>query len=159
MKGASRYAIIVGGVVLVLLIAGFILAGIFGILLNVLYIALIVLAVLSLLSTALLIYAALMLIQTISVLREETKPLIASMQETVSIVQETAKSAGHTATTVATTAQLAKEFGIGPTVRTAAAVFAGQQVLRMFFGKGLTRSRAEKRRKRQLEMEAGTGGE
>jgi hypothetical protein len=54
---------------------------------------------------------------------------------------------------------LAKEFAIGPSVRTAAAVFAGQQVLRMFFGKGRTRSRAEERRKRQeTEMEAGIGG-
>ena len=78
----------------------------------------------------------------------------------MSIVQATAKTAGHTASTVGTTAQLAKEFAVGPSVRTAAAVFAGQQVLRVFLGKGRTRNRAEERRKRQmeLEMEAGTGG-
>ena len=157
MKSATRYVAIVGGVVLVLLIAGFILAGIFGVLLDVLYIALIILAVFSLLATAMLIYTVVMLIQTVSVIREEMKPLMASMQETVGIVQATARSAGHAASTVGTTAQLAKEFAIGPSVRTTAAIFAGQQVLRMFFSKGRTRSRAEQRRKRQ--MEAGTGGE
>ena len=160
MKGAIRFAAIGGGILVVLLIAGFILAAIFGVLLDVLYIALIILAVFSLLSTLLLIYALVMLMRMISTVREETKPLIASMQETVGIVQATARTAGHTASTVGNTAQLAKEFAIGPSVRTAAAVFAGQQVLRVFLGKGHTRSRAEQRRKQQmeLEMEAATGG-
>jgi len=76
MKRAKNYLIITGVIVLVLLVAGFILAGIFGVLLDVLYIALILLAAFSLISTAVLIYALLTLINTIITVRNEVKPLI-----------------------------------------------------------------------------------
>ncbi|MDQ6660430.1 MAG: hypothetical protein M3Z24_05635, partial [Chloroflexota bacterium] len=66
MKGAKRNAIIIGAVVLVLLIVGFILAGIFGLLLDVLYIFLIILAALSIASTIFLIVAILKLIGTVT---------------------------------------------------------------------------------------------
>ncbi|HLJ33541.1 MAG TPA: hypothetical protein VKU38_07820 [Ktedonobacteraceae bacterium] len=162
MKGAKRAATIIGIVVLVLLIAGFILAGIFGLLLDVLYISLIILAALTLISTCFLIYAILMLVQSIRTVRNELKPLIASVQETVGIVKDTAKTAGQTATTIGSTAQLTKEFAVGPSVRAAAAVIAGQQMLRVFMGKGRTKSRYEQRRKQQMEamdVGAGAGGQ
>lgn len=152
MQGAKKYIIIVGIVLGVLLIAGFILAGIFGVLLDVLYIALIVLAVVTLLSTALLIYAIIALIQTITTVRNEMKPLLASVQETVGVVKETAKNAGQTATTIGSTAKLTSEFALAPSVRAAATVLAGQQMLRVFLGKGRVRSRVEERRKQQLEL-------
>jgi len=164
MKGARRIALIIGIVVLVLLVAGFIVAGIFGLLLDVLYIFLIILAAFTLVSTASLVYAVLMLIRTISTVRDEVKPLLASVQDTVGVVkdtagvvQETAKTAGHTVSTIGSTAQLTKEFALGPSVRAVAAVVAGQQVLRVFIGKGHVRSRLDRRRKQQ--MEAGAGGE
>ena len=162
MKSAKRTATISGIVVLVLLVAGFILAGIFGLLLDVLYIFLIILAALSLISTGFLIYAILMLIQSITTVRNELKPLIASVQDTVGIVKDTAKTAGQTATTISSTAQLTKEFAVGPSVRAAAAVLAGQQMLRVFIGKGKTKSRYEQRRKEQreaMDAAAGAGGQ
>src|SRR5260370_23958540 len=116
MQKATRYAIIAAIVLLVLLIAGFVLAGIFGVLLDVLYIALITLAFFALVSTALLIYALLMLIRTITTVRNELKPLIASVQhtvgsvstsveETTEAVEEKAENPRQTPTTLGHTAQ------------------------------------------------------
>jgi ABC-type multidrug transport system fused ATPase/permease subunit len=170
MKRAKNYLIIAGVTVLILLVAGFILAGIFSLLLDVLYIALILLAAFSLISTALLITALLMLINTIITVRNEMKPLIESVQETVSdvkgsveetlgAVKDTAKSAGHAASTIGATAKLAS-IGVAPGVRAAALVVAGQQMVRVFIGKGHTRNRYEERRKQQMElMDASVGGE
>jgi methyl-accepting chemotaxis protein len=168
MKKARNYLLIVSVVVLVLLIAGFILAGIFGLLLNMLYIALIVLAAFSLISTAMLIYLLLTLISTVTTVRNELKPLVesvnqtvssvkGSMEETLATVKDTAKSASHTASTISTTARLAEQ-SVGPTVRVAALVMAGQQAARVFVGRGKTRKRYEERRKQQLEMLDGASG-
>jgi hypothetical protein len=173
MKRALRYVLIVGIILVVLAIVGLIVAGIFGQLLNVLYIALIVLAFFSLLSTALLIYAILMLIQTIMVVRNEMRPLLASVQETVGIaketvetVKETAQHAGQTAGTLATTARLTKDYAVAPTVRAASLVLAGREMVQIFVGKGRTRNRAEERKQRQTKMlreaemlEAASGGQ
>lgn len=169
MNRALRYVKIVGIVLLALLVAGLVIAGIFGQLLNVLYIALILLAFFSLLSTALLIYAIVMLIQTIIVVRDEMKPLLISVQETVGVaketveaVKETAQHAGHTAGALASTAQLTRDYAVAPTVRAASLVLACRQMVRVFLGKGRTRKRAEERKQRQLEMleaEAAGGGE
>lgn len=150
MKGALRKVGIIAIIVLVLLIVGFVLAGIFGLLLDVLYIFLILVAALYLITTAVLAYAVLTLIRTITSVRNEMKPLLASVQETVGIVKDTAKSAGQTATTIGSTAKLTKELAVKPSVRAAASVIAGQQMLRVFMGKGRTRSRAEERRKQQM---------
>lgn len=158
MKRAKRAAMIIGIVVLVLLIAGFILAAIFGLLLDVLYIFLIILAALTLVSTGFLVYAILMLVQSVTTVRNELKPLLASVQETVGIVKDTARTAGQTAATVGSTAQLTRDLAVGPSVRAAATVLAGQQMLRVFMGKGRTKSRYEQRRKQQLDaMEASAG--
>lgn len=157
MKVAKRNAIIIGIVVLVVLVAGFILAGIFGLLLDVLYISLIVLAAFTLVSTFYLIYAIWVLIRTITTVRDEVKPLLASVEQTVGIVRNTAMTAGQTASTIGSTAQLAKEFAVAPTVRAVAGLMAVQQMMRIFVGKGRTETRHEQRIRQQ--MEAGAGGE
>src|SRR5260221_12835155 len=101
MQKATRYAIIAAIVLLVLLIAGFVLAAVFGLLLDVVYIALITLGFFTLVSTALLIYALLMLIRTITTVRNELKPLIASVRHTVgsvsTSVEETTEAVKETA--------------------------------------------------------------
>src|SRR5712691_10919781 len=159
MKGMLRNAGIIGVIVLVLLIAGFIIAGIFNALLDVLYIFLIILAALTIVSTAFLVYAVFTLIQAITTVRNEMKPLLASVQETVGIVKDTAKTAGQTASTIGSTARLTSEFALGPSVRAVAAVVAVQQMFRVFMCRGRTRSRAEERRRQQWEaMQASAGG-
>jgi len=158
MKGALRAGIIAAVVVVLLAAALIVLAAIFNFLVDLLYIVLIVLAAFSLISTGFLIYTMLLLMQSVTTVRNELKPLIASMQETVGIVKDTAKTAGHTASTIGSTAQLTREFALAPSVRVAAAVVAGQQMLRVFTGKGRVKSRSEERRRQQMEAIA-AGGE
>ncbi|HZS76250.1 MAG TPA: hypothetical protein VFA41_06515 [Ktedonobacteraceae bacterium] len=171
MKKAIRFAGIAGGVIVVLLIVGFVLAAIFGVLLNVLYIALIILAAFSLLSTLLLIYTLMQLIGTITTVRNEMKPLIGSVQETVTAVRgsvqetlgavkDTAKSAGETASTIGSTAKLTKDLAVAPSVRAVALLVGAQQAFKVFLGKGHARKREEERRKEQLELlDSAVGGE
>lgn len=170
MKRAMRYIIIIGGAVVLLVIAGLVLAGVFNRLVDVLYIFLIILAALSIISTAALIYLLMTLIRSIMVVREEMKPLVGSVQEAVSTVRgsmdetldevkATAKSAGDTVSTIRTTANLAS-FGVAPAVRVASVLVASGQVARVFMGKGRTRNRYEERRKEQMEsMKAAAEGE
>ena len=165
MKRALLYVEIVGAVLVILLVAGLVIAGIFGQLLNVLYIVLIFLAFFSLLSTALLIYAIVALIRTIFVVRDEMKPLLSSVQETVGVaketveaVKETAQYAGKTAGTLAGTARLTRDFAVLPPVRATALILAGRQMGRVFVGQGRTRNRVEERRKQQAKMLAETEG-
>ena len=170
MKSAKRYIIIIGGVVLAIIVAGLVLAGIFNVLPDVLAIFLIILAALSILSTGALIYLLITLMRTISVVREEMKPLVGTVQETVNTVRgsmeetldevkATAKSAGDTVSTIRSTANLAS-FGVAPAVRVASILVAGNQVVRVFMGKGRTRQRYEERRKAQMElMKAAAEGE
>ncbi|MDQ6662194.1 MAG: hypothetical protein M3Z24_14670, partial [Chloroflexota bacterium] len=84
-------------------------------------------------------------------------PLIGSVQETIGILKDTARTAGQTASTIGTTAKMTSELAIGPSVRAVSAVVAGQQMIRVFMGKGKVRSRHEERVKQQ--MEAGARGE
>jgi len=159
MKRALRLASIIGAIVLIVLIIGFILAAKFTVLLDVLYIFLIILAAFTVASTVFLIYSVLLLIQTITTVRDEMKPLLSSVNQTVDYVKDTAKTAGQTATTISSTAQLTSEFALGPTIRTASAILAGQHMFRVFLGRGHARSRAEERRKQQLEaMQASARG-
>ena len=170
MKRALRYTIIIGGVVLVLVVAGLVLAGIFNVLPDVLAIFLIILAALSIISTGALIYLLATLIRTIMLVREEMKPLVGTVQETVSTVRAsmgetldevkaTAKSAGDTVSTIRSTANLAS-FGVAPAVRVASVLVASNQVARVLMGKGRTRHRYEERRKEQMEfMKAAAEGE
>ena len=156
MQRALRITKIVGIVLFILLVAALFVAYWFGQLLNVLYTTLIFLAFFSLLATALLIYAIVMLIQTIFLVRDEMKPLLNSMidtvglaKETAEVVKETAQHAGQTAGTLASTARLTKEYAVAPTVRAAALVLAGREMTRVFLGKGRTRTRAEERKRKQ----------
>lgn len=157
MKGATRFAII-GGVIFVLLVIGIIVAAFFGVLLEVLYIFLMVLAAFMITATLFQVYSIIMLIRTISLVRNEMKPLLASVQDTIGIVKDTAQTAGHTVSTIGSTTQLAGDLAIAPSVRAVAAAMAGQQMVRVFFGKGRTKSRAEQRRKEQLDAMVATGG-
>ena len=159
MQRALRYVKIAGIVLVIVLIACLVIAGHFGQLLNVLYITLIFLAFFSLLSTALLIYAVVMLIQTIKVVRDEMKPLLNSVMETVGVaketataVKETAQQAGKTVGTVASTARLTKDYAVAPAVRATALVLAGQQMAKVFVGRGHVQHRVDERRRRQTEL-------
>ena len=170
MQRAKRYIIIIGIIVLVILVAGLVLASIFDKLTDVLFIFLIILATLSIVSTAALIYLLATLIRTITVVRDEMKPLLGTVQETVNTVKgsmeetldevkATAKSAGNTVSTIRSTASLAS-FGVAPAVRAASVVVASGQVARVFMGKGRSRHRYEERRKEQMEfMKAAAEGE
>ncbi len=166
MQRALQIVRIVGIGLGILLLVALVIAGIFGQLLNVLYIVLIFLAFFSLFSTALVIYAIVMLIQTITVVRDEMKPLLISVQETVGVaketvevVKETAQHAGKTANTVATAARLTRDYAVAPSVRATALVLASQQMVRVFAGQGRTRNRANERRKKQEEMIASMNGD
>ena len=77
MQNAKRYSIIVGVVVLVLLIIGIVLAAIFNVWLDILYISLIIVATFTLLVLAFQIYTVFLLIRTITTVRDELKPLLA----------------------------------------------------------------------------------
>jgi hypothetical protein len=155
MKSAKRFAIIVGAVAGILLIACIVLCALFGRLLELLYISLIILAVLMVVATIFQVYSIAKLIRTITVVRNEMQPLLNSVQETVGIVKDTAKVAGNTASTIGTATKFTSEFALGPSVRTVAAVVGAQETLRVFLGKGHVRTRAEERRRQQREaMEA-----
>ena len=81
------------------------------------------------------------------------------MEETLDGVKATARSAGDTASTIKSTADLAS-FGVAPVVRAASVVVASGQVARVFMGKGRSRHRYEERRKEQMElMKAAAEGE
>lgn len=152
MQSVKRFAIIAGSIVGVLIIAAIVLAAIFNAWLDILYVVLIIVASFVLLSTLTLIFATFELIRTINIVRDETKPLLASVQDTVGVVKETARSAGQTVTTVGTTAKMTSEFAVKPSVHAAAAVVAGQQVLKVFLGRGHVGKRAD--RARRMEMQA-----
>src|SRR5260370_28823687 len=110
MQKAKRYLLIAGIVVAVLLIVGIIFAAIYNAWLVILYISLIIVAAFTLVVAALQIYTIIMLIRTISTVRDELKPLLASVQETVGVVHATTRSAGPTAATLATAARFTSRF-------------------------------------------------
>lgn len=159
MQRALLILKIVGAVLGIVLIGGLIVAGIFGELLNLLYIVLIILAFFSLLATALLGYAVLMLIRTILLVRDEVKPLLHSVIETVGVaketaevVKETAQHAGNAAGTLASTTRLTRDYAVAPAVRATALMMAGRHMVKVFTGKGHARTRAEERQRKQREM-------
>ena len=150
------------GIVLVLIILGIIALGLFTkSMLDVVYVSLIIVALFTLVVTALQIWAIAALLGTISAVDKEMKPLLASVQETVGVVKDTARSAGQTAAAIGTAARLTNNFAIAPTVRAVSLLVAVQQVIRVFVGRGHARSRADQRRKQQMEAEAtaAVGGE
>jgi len=163
VEKTSRYVILIASVVLAVMITGFVVARIFGVLLPVFYIAIIVLASLLIISTVLLIYTLLTALQTLATMRDEVNPMLLSLQhtlemvtasvdETTEAVKDTTKSATQTATTISSTVRLATQYTAVPTVRAVGVLMGGQQMLRIFFGKGYARSRYEERRQQQLEL-------
>ena len=166
MQKAKNIAIITG-IILVTVIIGIIVVGVLtGHMIDVLYVTLIIVALFTLAVTVLQIYTIVELVGSISTVRNEMKPLLASVQETVGVaketvgaVQEVAKSAGQTVAVVSTTARLTNEFAVTPTVRVVALLMAAQRTLRVLFGRGYVGSRVDQRRIQQMEAEAAAGGE
>ena len=155
MRSAIKYVIIISIIVL-LLFLGIIFAAIYHALLPFLYIVLILLATLTLAATFLQVYWIVTLTRTVLLVRDELKPLLVSVQDTVGAVKDTAQTAGHTVSTIGNVSRFFTEFALGPSVRIVAGLVAAQQVLGVLLGKGHARSRAEERRRQQ--MEAGAGG-
>ncbi|GER88464.1 hypothetical protein KDW_26260 [Dictyobacter vulcani] len=154
MQKAKRYAIIVGVVVAIVLVGGVTLAAIFGKLLELLYVVLIVLALLLVAGTLYQLYSVYKLYRTIKTVQDEMKPLLGSLNETLGIVKNTAKTAGNTVSTIGTATKFTSELALGPGVRAVAGVMAAQEMGRVFLGKGKVRSRADERRKQQMEAMA-----
>jgi hypothetical protein len=160
MQQKIKNIALITGAVLVIVIAGIIVVGVTtGHMIDVVYVSLIIVALLTLAVTVLQIIAIVRLIGTISMVRDEMKPLLVSVQETVGVVQETAKNANQTVATIGTAARFTNDFAVQPSVRVVALLMATQQVIRVFMGKGHVRSRADRRRKQQMEAEAAVGGE
>ncbi len=163
IERTTRYVILISAVVLAIMITGFILARIFGVLLPVFYISIIVLASLLIISTVLLIYALLTALRTFATVTDEINPLLMSLQhsvamitqsleETTEVVKDTTKSASQTATTISSTTRMATQYAVGPSVRAVGLLVGGQQMMRVFLGKGRARRRYEERRQQQLDL-------
>ena len=163
IERTTRYVILVSAVILALMITGFIFARIFGVLLPVFYISIIVLASLLIISTVLLIYALLTALRTFATVTDEINPLSTSLQhsvemltqslvDTTEVVKDTTKSASQTATTISSTTRMATQYAVGPSVRAVGFLVGGQQMLRVFLGKGRARRRYEDRRQQQMEL-------
>jgi hypothetical protein len=163
VEKTTRYVILISSAVLAFMIAGFVVARIFGVLLPVFYVSIIVLASLLIISTVLLIYALLTALRTFATVTDEMYPLLTSLQhtvdmvtqsveETTGVVKDTTKSASQTATTISSTTRLATEYAATPTVRAVGFLVGGQQMARVFFGKGRSRRRYEERRQQQMEL-------
>jgi hypothetical protein len=151
MQAAKQFALIVSVILVILLVVGLILAATFKVLTDVLYVFLIILAILMIGATLFQIYSIMALIRTIRTVRDEMHPLVVSVQETVGIMKETAQTAGHTVSTIGQTTKLTSEFVLAPVIQTVASVVAVRGMMRVFLGKGHTRSRAERRYEQQLE--------
>ena len=163
IKRINLSLIIISILIVALLITGFIFARIFGVLLPVFYISIIVLASLLIISTVLLIYALLTALRTFATVTDEINPLLTSLQhsvemltqsveETTEVVKDTTKSASQTATTISSTTRMATQYAVGPSVRAVGFLAGGQQMMRVFLGKGHARRRYEERRQQQLEL-------
>lgn len=163
IERTTRYVILISAIVLALMITGFIFARIFGVLLPVFYISIIVLASLLIISTVLLIYALLTALRTFATVTDEINPMLASLQhsvdmishsveETTEVVKDTTKSASQTATTISSTTRMATQYAAAPSLRAVGFLVSGQQMVRVFFGKGRARRRYEDRRQQQMKL-------
>ena len=163
IQKTTRYVIIISSAVLAIMITGFIFARIFGVLLPVFYVSIIVLASLLIISTVMLIYALLTALRTFATVTDEINPLLTSLQhsvamisqsveETTEVVKDTTKSASQTATTISSTTRMATQYVAEPSVRAVGFLVSGQQMLRVFAGKGRARRRYEERRQQQSEL-------
>jgi hypothetical protein len=163
IERTTRYVILISLVILALMITGFVFARIFGVLLQVFFISIIVLASLLIISTVMLIYALLTALRTFATVTDEINPLLTSLQhsvemitqsveETTEVVKDTTKSASQTVTTISSTTRMATQYAAGPSVRAVGFLLGGQQMFRVFLGKGRARRRYEDRRQQQLDL-------
>lgn len=159
----TRYVILVTSAVVAVLIIAFVLARIFDVLLQVFFIAIVVLSALLIITTVLLSYALLTGLRTFATVRNELNPTLTSVQhsvdmvaqsavETTETVKDTTESASQTATTISSTTRMATQYAVGPSLRAIGFLISGQQLVRIFLGKGRARRRYEKSRKQQLEL-------
>jgi len=153
MRGARP--LIIGALVAIVVFIGLLVwAGLAGVLLETLYIILIVLAFLMVVATIAQIFSIVRLVNTINTVRNEMEPLLVSVNETIGIVKDTARTAGHTVSAIGTATDLTSNFVVGPSIRAAAIVTATRQVFKTFFGRGHVLSQYERRRKQQREAGA-----
>jgi len=110
-----------------------------------------------------LIYALSTALRTFATVTDEVTPMLTSLQhsvemisqsveETTEVVKDTTKSASQTATTISSTTRMATQYAVGPSVRAVGFLVGGQQMLRVFLGKGRARRRYEDRRQQQMEL-------
>jgi hypothetical protein len=154
MQKAKQFAIIIGVIVAIIIIAGIIWASIAGKLPELLYACLIVLALLLVAGTLYQIYSVFKIVRTIKTIRDEVKPLLNSVNETLGIVKNTAQTAGNTVSTIGNATKLTSEIVLAPGIHAVASVVAAQEMARVFVGKGHAKSRADERRKQQMEAMA-----
>jgi hypothetical protein len=141
MELVRKYPIpVAAGVVAVLIIiAFFIVATIFGWWPVVLDIVLVFAALVSLFLLAALVYAVLSFTRTALEIRNEIVPVLESLKTTTSAVREGAK----TATT----------FGVSPAVRTASLLAGAGSIANVVFGRGQVQKRADRRQRRRMQIE------
>lgn len=151
MQKAKRFAIISGAIVGIVIIAGIVLATIYGKLPELLDCCLIVLALLLVAATIYQLYSVYKIVHAIKTVQAEMKPLLNSVNETLGIVKHTAQTAGNTVSTISNATKLTSEVVLAPGIRAVAGVVAAQEMARVFVGKGHAKSRADVRRKQQME--------
>jgi ABC-type multidrug transport system fused ATPase/permease subunit len=135
-----RLYIIIGIAAAVLILAFAVVATIFGWWPVVLDIVLIVVVLINGVMLMFLGRAVLEFIRTIREMRAEITPVIASLADTATTAQETAKTA-------------TSRFGIGPVVRTATLLLSAVGVARTMLGPRRTPTRAEARQQRREEVD------
>lgn len=151
MQKAKNFAIIIGSIIVAIIILGIVFATIFGKLPELLYCCLIVLALLLVAGTIYQLYSVYKIVRAIRTVQAEMKPLLSSVNETLVIVRNTAQTAGNTVSTISNATKLTTEVVLAPGIRAVASVVAAQEMARVFVGKGHARSRADVRRKQQME--------
>jgi hypothetical protein len=141
MEFVRKYPIpVAAGVVAVLvIIAFFIVATIFGWWPVVLDIVLVFAALISMGLLGALVYAVLSFTRTALDIRGELMPVLESLRTTTNAVREGAK----TATT----------FGVSPAVRTASLLAGASSIANVVLGRGQVQKRAERRQKRRMQIE------
>jgi hypothetical protein len=154
MQKAKRFAIVTGSIVGIIIVLGIILAAIFGRLPELLDCCLIVLALLLIAGTIYQLYSVYKIVRTIKTVQAEMKPLLSSVNDTLGIVKNTAQTAGNTVSTISNATRLTSEVVLAPGIRAVASVVAVQEMARVFVGKGHAKSRADERRKQQMEAMA-----
>lgn len=132
--------VLIGAIVAVLLaIAFFVLATVFGWWPVVLDIVLVGAALLSAVLLGALVYAVLKLTSTVVDIKNEVMPVLNSLQTTTNAAREAAKTA--------------TAFGVDPAVRTAGMIAGAGQVASVVLGRGQALKRSEQRQKRRMEIE------